>query len=362
MISIIVTIYNQKDTIKRTLASVFNQTSDDFELIIINDGSTDNSEEVIKDFLKDNKVNYYYTENQGVSLARNYGIEKSTKEYVLFLDGDDTIEINLVKYLNSFLDKNYQMICFDYNTLHENKVLKKIIKPKESILIKSGLEILKNNYLKKEFSVRIWNSSVIYKRTFLKKYGIKYLIEDRVTQDINFQLKSLIFAKKVLITNQVLSNYYITRNSITNRFNIFRFDAFYAIKDIEKTIENNEKINKSKGFSSIKRRLAFKKLNGFVYNYTYNYLNFDKVVDSSEISFRKFDKYIKKEYPMIFTEFKKELFKNFFSEFKFKIYINRLFLMTFLLNKKLTVSFFARKYFWNPFGITHKSQNFKWLT
>lgn len=361
MISIIVTIYNQKDTIKRTLASVFNQTSDDFELIIINDGSTDNSEEVIKDFLKDNKVKYYYTENQGVSLARNYGIEKSTKEYVLFLDGDDTIEINLVKYLNSFLDKNYQMICFDYNTLHENVALKKQLKTKESILIKSGLAILKNNYLKHEFNIKIWTSSVIYNKSFLNENNILFK-KFRISQDINFQLNALIYSEKVLITNQILSNYHITKNSVMNRFNIFRFDAYYAIKDIEKTIENNEKINKSKEFLAIKRRLAFKKLNGFVYNYTYNYLNFDKVVDSSEISFRKFDNYIKKEYPMIFTEFKKELFKNFFSEFKFKIYINRLFLMTFLLNKKLTVSFFARKYFWNPFGITHKSQNFKWLT
>lgn len=89
MFSVVIPLYNKAHTILRTLASVLNQTFVDFEVIIINDGSTDNALNLINKFTADNRVNIYNQENQGVSVARNNGVKLSKFPYVAFLDGDD---------------------------------------------------------------------------------------------------------------------------------------------------------------------------------------------------------------------------------------------------------------------------------
>ncbi|GAA0731962.1 glycosyltransferase family 2 protein [Aquimarina litoralis] len=86
--SIIVPLYNKADSIAATLDSVFLQTYDDYELIIINDGSTDHSEKIVKQYA-DKRIKYYATLNQGVSKTRNLGIEKASGTLIAFLDADD---------------------------------------------------------------------------------------------------------------------------------------------------------------------------------------------------------------------------------------------------------------------------------
>src|SRR5690606_12962360 len=91
--SIIVPLYNKEKYLKATLKSVLQQTFIDFEIIIVNDGSTDKSLEIAKSF-KNERIKIYTQENQGVSAARNLGIEKSTSEYCCFLDADDVWKDN----------------------------------------------------------------------------------------------------------------------------------------------------------------------------------------------------------------------------------------------------------------------------
>lgn len=86
--SIIIPLYNKEDFIENTIKSVLAQTFQDFEIIIVNDGSTDKSEEKILLF-KDSRIHYYCKENEGASTARNYGIEKANAEFITFLDADD---------------------------------------------------------------------------------------------------------------------------------------------------------------------------------------------------------------------------------------------------------------------------------
>ncbi len=89
MISIIVPIYNKQNQIKRCLDSVKCQSYEDWELILVDDGSTDNSASIIKPFLSDSRIHYFYKENGGVSSARNVGLEKAIGEWIIFLDSDD---------------------------------------------------------------------------------------------------------------------------------------------------------------------------------------------------------------------------------------------------------------------------------
>lgn len=86
--SVVVTVYNKEKFIQNTIKSVLDQTFFDFELIIVNDGSTDYSENEILKF-KDTRIQYFYKKNEGVSIARNFGIEKASSQFICLLDGDD---------------------------------------------------------------------------------------------------------------------------------------------------------------------------------------------------------------------------------------------------------------------------------
>ena len=98
--SVIIPLYNKEQFITNTLKSVLNQTFTDFEVIIVNDGSTDNSLEKIAEFT-DHRIQIYHQDNQGVSTARNKGIELAKAEYIAFLDADDIWKDN---HLQSFFD------------------------------------------------------------------------------------------------------------------------------------------------------------------------------------------------------------------------------------------------------------------
>ena len=89
MVSIVIPIYNGELFIEDTINSVLNQTYTDWELFIINDGSTDKSKDIIKPFLQDKRINYIYQENQGVSVARNNGLSKCKGDFIALLDADD---------------------------------------------------------------------------------------------------------------------------------------------------------------------------------------------------------------------------------------------------------------------------------
>lgn len=119
MISIIVPIYNSARYIERCLNSIISQTYLDWELILVNDGSTDNSEEKILPYLNDGRIRLFSKENGGVSRARNYGIHKSKGEYVLFLDSDDWLADNTCERLiNVMHQKSSDCVVFGFKQTH----------------------------------------------------------------------------------------------------------------------------------------------------------------------------------------------------------------------------------------------------
>ena len=91
MISIIIPLYNKQDCIKRTIYSVIRQDFEDFEIVVVDDGSTDSSGKVVNE-IPDERVKYFHKDNQGVSAARNFGLSLAKGEWVLFLDADDVLK------------------------------------------------------------------------------------------------------------------------------------------------------------------------------------------------------------------------------------------------------------------------------
>lgn len=113
-ISVIIPVYNREKTIKRAIDSVIGQLDENTELVIVNDGSTDKTEEIIKEQVEKcgKDISYYKKENEGVASARNFGIEHSKGEYIIFVDSDDYVSPNLIKTLNIYLDKGIDIIKY----------------------------------------------------------------------------------------------------------------------------------------------------------------------------------------------------------------------------------------------------------
>ncbi len=105
MISIVIPLYNKAHTIKRTLGSVLAQTFENFEVVIIDDGSTDNGIDVIEQFTSDERVKIIRQNNQGVSVARNEGVKNSKFDYVAFLDGDDEWLPEYLEHMHKAIEK-----------------------------------------------------------------------------------------------------------------------------------------------------------------------------------------------------------------------------------------------------------------
>ena len=119
-ISVIVPVFNASKTIKKCIESILNQTSPVFEIVLVNDGSTDNSEQVIKKYKeKYDNIKYYSKENSGVANTRNYGIEKATGDYILFIDSDDYIEQDLIEKCSKYIEQGIELIKFKLKRVNE---------------------------------------------------------------------------------------------------------------------------------------------------------------------------------------------------------------------------------------------------
>ena len=125
--SIIIPCYNIEKYISKTLESVFNQTFKDFEIILINDGSKDNTGEILDDYSKKYKrIKVVHKENEGVSEARNIGIRNATGEYIYFLDGDDLIENTLLERANEvFKNNKIEIFSFGFNMVYKDGKIKR---------------------------------------------------------------------------------------------------------------------------------------------------------------------------------------------------------------------------------------------
>lgn len=129
MISIIITAYNSEKTIERCLNSILENKYDDYEIILVNDGSTDKTEQIIELFASD-KIKYFSKVNTGVADSRNYGIEKAKGEYITFVDSDDYVTNNYFENLDKYINEGIDIIkrkAIIYNEKDERK--EKIIGP-----------------------------------------------------------------------------------------------------------------------------------------------------------------------------------------------------------------------------------------
>ena len=121
LVSIIIPLYNKESSIRSTIDSVLNQKFSNFEIVVVDDGSTDNSSTIVKN-INDNRIHYYYKDNEGVSDARNYGVQKAFGEWVMFLDADDVLLDSAIDTLLGPINAlDIDVCCGNFYIMRNNK-------------------------------------------------------------------------------------------------------------------------------------------------------------------------------------------------------------------------------------------------
>lgn len=244
IISIIIPVYNVQDYINITLNSLLAQEDKDFEIIIVNDGSTDNTLNVVEEIMGKSEIKDYKIidkPNGGVSAARNAGILESTGEYIYFLDGDDYISNDMISTVKSHIkDKGSDVIAWGYNVVRDDKsIISNYFDLYSSELsTMTGIEALQNILIKSGV-LWIWTCSAIYRKNLIIENNLFYTQGCSNGEDQEFTFKVLSRSKKVGFINKVLSFYVQREGSISNSYNIKRFDAINAFDRTAKYIKNN---------------------------------------------------------------------------------------------------------------------------
>ena len=222
--SIVIPCYNSEQFILRPLNSLKNQVYKNIEIIVVNDGSKDNSEKVILDFIKDNPkldIKYRCISNSGPSTARNIGIELATGDYICFLDSDDYYDEHLFEELERISDKDVDVIYWGTDEANEEgKLLEEYqnsFKYEDNL---AGVEAAKKKYLKE-----IWlnNCNEVYKLSIIKDNNIRYLDGVYAGEDANFIYRCLFNSKKVKVLNknyfhQVVRSTSLFRDKFSEKF------------------------------------------------------------------------------------------------------------------------------------------------
>ena len=227
MISIIIPCYNAEKTIKRCLESVISQTYKNIEIVIINDGSIDKTDSIIKKYINDNRIKYYNRSNHGIGKTRNFGIKETTGEYITFLDSDDYAIDNLYK----LAQKNkLDLVVSDYYV--DNKNIK-------SEKIKSfPITNIKNNpNLIFDINLAPWNK--LYKKELIE--NIKFE-ENLKYEDAPFVIESIIKAKRIGKLDKETYYYVVNSNSETTIRDERIFDIFKILDIIGRLVENKKQL------------------------------------------------------------------------------------------------------------------------
>lgn len=213
LLSIIIPVYNKEQFLENCFNSIFEQTFKDFELILINDGSTDGSGKICDDFkLKDDRIKVFHQENRGVSATRNLGIELSSGDYIGFIDADDEIENDMYE----ILIKNITVSDSDISACRMRVIFpNKIVIPDTSSSVKvyDNEQALRSNLLG-EFDRSANNK--IYKSSVIR--DIKF--SGSIYEDILFTCKAFLLAKQTVFQDTIKYNYIVRDNSVSiSKFN-----------------------------------------------------------------------------------------------------------------------------------------------
>lgn len=226
-ISIIVPVYNTEKYIERCINSILNQEFKDFQLIIINDGSTDSSEKKILSLTnKLSNVIYKKIKNSGVAHARNYGLKYVEGEYVAFVDSDDFIDKTMLNKLYKTASKNKcDIVSCGYKKIYNDGIFKEV-HPKDISCYGKSLVDSKNILL----NTNPYITNKLFKYDMIRDNNISFDEDLRIFEDLLFCYKLFLLANKIYFIDECLYNYNcVNESSLTNKFTEKMFDVFTSL-------------------------------------------------------------------------------------------------------------------------------------
>ena len=235
-ISIIVPIYNAEKYINKCVDSLLKQTKKELEFILINDGSTDNTDSLLREY-KDKRIKYFKNKNQGIGKTRNFGIEKSSGKYLMFLDSDDYFSNDACEILYKEAEKEKaDLIVFDYYRVEKGNLNEVKIESFNATNIKDDPNLL--------LKVNLGPCNKIYKTDLIKNNGIKFE-ESLKYEDTLFVVKAIYNAQKIIKLNRFLHYYMIHEKSETTVRDERVFDILKIVDKIRKYLKNDKSIKET---------------------------------------------------------------------------------------------------------------------
>lgn len=244
LISVIIPVYNVEKYLRRCIDSVLAQTYPNIEIILVNDGSTDNSQLICDEYKARYKtIKVFQKQNGGLSSTRNYGLKEAKGEFVGFIDSDDWIAPDMYSYLYSLIKDN-EADASQGNLILSSSENMPIPKHHPEIKIIEGREGILEYYLytgtsqSGAFSV----CRCLFRSKIAKKF---YFREGKVNEDIDWKYKVLSECNKFVVSDKICYFYYQAGNSISSgELKKRDFDLFEAAEELYKltSMEKNEKI------------------------------------------------------------------------------------------------------------------------
>lgn len=239
-VSIIVPIYNAEKYLNRCITSILEQTYKNIELILINDGSTDSSEEIILQMQEENKdiIKYYKQENKGVSKTRNFGITVATGKYIMFVDNDDYIDKDYVEnFVNVAESGKYDLVIGGHRRTNE----------KNQILSETKLP---DTPWGKYITLTPW--ARIYKRDYIIENDIKFLTCN-IGEDIYFNIQAIIISDNIKIIDYIGYNWFFNTQSVSNTLqkNFYDVDKYKLLNESYNVLEQKNILSKEREYVEI---------------------------------------------------------------------------------------------------------------
>ena len=265
-ISIIMPVYNSQDHLKDTLDYILNQTFDDFELICVNDGSGDDSLDILNDYsLKDSRIKVFSQENKGQGSARNKGLEHCTGKYVYFMDSDDCIIPEFLELVHDNIKNNSsEIVMFKTGNIESgNKIDTWPLFPFDEVF----KDVDFNDFTFDYHSVRkyVLNSSFapwtkFYKKELFDRYDDFTFNEKLPYEDVLFHIKSMLRASRISFVPEYLY-YYRIDNPNSSSFN---YESHIKIFDVIDEVE--EFLKKENYLNDFEKEFEFFKLRQITYH------------------------------------------------------------------------------------------------
>lgn len=282
-VSIIIPVYNGEKYIEKCLTSIINQSYTDIEIIIVNDGSTDKTVEILEKFKKcDRRIEYYSQNNSGASVARNKGIEISSGKYVAFVDSDDTIQENYIELLLKTIEKeNFDIVACGYTDIS----IYGITKLNDFYIDKNIID--KEKFINNIFTGvggTLWGK--IFKSKIIKENNIKMNEEIFMCEDMLFVLEYITKCTSFGAVKENLYNYNrINDDSISSKINFTYYNNLIKVMNLIENILEESHYSKEFIDKILSERIKSISLNFSIMQHDskHNYNNTDKLTNIKAI-------------------------------------------------------------------------------